>query len=120
MTAAQPQFALGSGARTPLGWRDPVRRFAGLAVAGVVTMVVALVATRALIGLFYAAVPSTAAACVAVSERMEAQARERAGAYLVVDDAREKGQVVARWIRANRSRRGLVGTFRDLVFGRKS
>ena len=41
-------------------------------------------------------------------------------AYLVVDDAREKGQVVARWIRANRSRRGLVGTFRDLVFGRKS
>ena len=44
MTAAQPQFALGSGARTPLGWRDPVRRFVGLAVAGVVTMVVAAVA----------------------------------------------------------------------------
>ncbi|MEZ5090884.1 MAG: CDP-alcohol phosphatidyltransferase family protein [Micropruina sp.] len=44
MTAAQPQFALGSGARTPLGWRDPVRRFGGLAVAGVVTMVVAAVA----------------------------------------------------------------------------
>ena len=41
-------------------------------------------------------------------------------AYLVVDDAREKGQVVARWIRANRSRRGLGRTFRDLLFGRKS
>ncbi|MFG5779419.1 UDP-3-O-(3-hydroxymyristoyl)glucosamine N-acyltransferase [Comamonas sp. J-3] len=34
----------------------------------------------------HAQMQASRAACVAVSERMEAQARERAGAYLVVDD----------------------------------
>ncbi len=39
--------------------------------------------------------------------------------YLVLDDGMEKAQVLARWIRAERPRRGLFRSLADLAFGKK-